>query len=214
MSDVNAPRQYSSPLREQQAANTRRAVLSAAAECFLEHGYGATTIEQVASRAGVSKPTVFTAVGNKQALLQAVRDVAIAGDDEPVPIVQRPRTIRVQDEPDRHKAIRLLARDFTNVHSRYAPINEVIRGAAAGGEENLRQLWATEEQQRLTGARHWVKVLVDKAPLRPGLDQATAVDMMWLFMASDNYTRLVHGRGWTKGKYQRWLAESIETLFA
>jgi hypothetical protein len=38
--------------------------------------------------------------------------------------------------------------------------------------------------------------------------------MMWLFMASDNYTRLVHGRGWTKGKYQRWLAESIETLFA
>jgi len=192
----------------------RRQLLGAARDVFVAQGFHQAAMDEIADRAGVSKPTVFTAVGNKQALLQAVRDVAIAGDDEPVPIVQRPRTIRVQDEPDRHKAIRLLARDFTNVHSRYAPINEVIRGAAAGGEENLRQLWATEEQQRLTGARHWVKVLADKAPLRLGLDQATAVDMMWLFMASDNYTRLVHGRGWTKGKYQRWLAESIETLFA
>ena len=73
------PRRYRSPLREEQAAASRAAVLTAARELFLDQGYGATTIEQVAARAGVSKPTVFTAVGNEQRLLIAVRDVARAG---------------------------------------------------------------------------------------------------------------------------------------
>ena len=90
MSDVNPSRRgYDSPLRRRQAHATRSAVLAAARELFLEQGYGATTVEQVAARAGVSKPTVFTAVGNKQTLLKVVRDVAMAGDDEPVTINER-----------------------------------------------------------------------------------------------------------------------------
>ena len=84
MGDVNQGRRgYTSALRERQAAATRQAVLEAARELFLSQGYGATTIDQVAARAQVSKPTVFTAVGNKQAMLAAVRDVALAGDDRP-----------------------------------------------------------------------------------------------------------------------------------
>ena len=73
MSRVNARRTYSSPLRQGQAQATRRAVLQAAHELFIAQGYGATTVEQIAQRAGVSKPTVFSAVGNKQQLLRAVR---------------------------------------------------------------------------------------------------------------------------------------------
>ncbi|HEY2298744.1 MAG TPA: TetR/AcrR family transcriptional regulator, partial [Jatrophihabitans sp.] len=63
---------YSSPLRDEQAAQTRRAVLAAARELFVTQGYGATTVDQIAAVAGVSKPTVFSAVGNKQNLLAAV----------------------------------------------------------------------------------------------------------------------------------------------
>ena len=76
-------RRYSSPLRTEQAQASRAAVLAAARELFVEQGYGGTTIDQVAARAGVSKPTVFTAVGNKATLLKVVRDVAMAGDDQP-----------------------------------------------------------------------------------------------------------------------------------
>ena len=79
MVDVKgSERAYSSPLRAQQADATRRAVLSAARELFIAQGYGATTLDQIAARAGVSKPTVFSAVGNKQTVLSAVRDVAMA----------------------------------------------------------------------------------------------------------------------------------------
>jgi len=210
--EVNARRSYSSPLRERQASVTRRAVLEAARELFIAQGYGATTIEQIAQRAGVSKPTVFSAVGNKQMVLRAVRDIAIAGDDAPVPVARRPLTDRIRAEQDQRRAVQLLAQHLTGVASRYAQVNEVLHAAADGAEEDLRELWETEEGQRLTGARFWVEVLTSKGPLRPGVHHDDAVDVMWLLMSPDNYYRLVHRRQWTTRKYQRWLAASIAQL--
>lgn len=212
MPPVNARRKYSSPLRERQVRATRRAVLDAARELFIAQGYRATTVEQIARRAGVSKPTVFSAVGNKQMLLRAVRDVAIAGDDEPVPVSRRPATERIRAEPDQRRAVESLAQHLTGVASRYAEINEVLHAAADGGEEDLRALWDTEEDQRMTGARFWVEVLAGKGPLRPDLNDADAADVMWLLMSPDQYYRLVHRRGWTGQKYQRWLAAAITDL--
>ena len=212
MPEVNARRPYSSPLRERQASVTRRAVLDAARELFIAQGYGATTVEQIAQRAGVSKPTVFSAVGSKQMVLRAVRDTAIAGDDAPVPVARRPATDRIRAEPDQRRAVQLLARHLTGVASRYAQINEVLHAAADGAEQDLRELWQTEEDQRLTGARFWIEVLTGKGPLRPGLSHGDAVDVMWLLMSPDNYYRLVHRRRWTTRKYQRWLATTITQL--
>jgi len=190
-------------------------VLEAARELFIAQGYGATTVDQIAQRAGVSKPTVFSAVGNKQMVLRAVRDLAIAGDDEPVPVARRPTADRIRAEPDPRRAVDLLAQRLTGVASRYAEINEVLHAAAGGGEHDLRELWETEEDQRLTGARAWVEVLTSKGPQRPGPSDGGAVDVMWLLMSPDNYYRLVHRRRWTKQKYQRWLAASItQLLFA
>jgi AcrR family transcriptional regulator len=126
------------PVRQVQA--TRRAVLEAARELFIAQGYGATTVEQIAQRAGVSKPTVFSAVGSKQMVLRAVRDVAIAGDDEPVPVAQRPAAERIRAEPDQRRAVELLAQHLTGVASRYAEINEVLHATADSGEDDLREL--------------------------------------------------------------------------
>ena len=134
-------------------------------------------------------------MGNKQALLRAVRDVAIAGDDDQVPITGRPAAAAIRDEPDQGRAIGLLAEHLTDVANRYAPIHQVLRGAAESGEEGLRELWDTEEQQRLVGARHWVDVLAGKGALRPDRDRDMLIDLLWLLMAPDNYSRLVHGRG-------------------
>jgi AcrR family transcriptional regulator len=209
---VNARRPYTSPLREQQATATRRAVLEAARQLFIAQGYGATTVEQIAQRAGVSKPTVFTAVGNKQMVLRAVRDTAITGDDQPVPVAQQPAADQIRAEPDQRQAVELLAQHLTGVASRYAQINEVLHAAADGGEEDLRELWEAEEGQRLTGARFWIEVLTGKGPLRPGLSHSDAIDVMWLLMSPDNYYRLVHRRRWAKQKYQRWLAATITQL--
>jgi AcrR family transcriptional regulator len=56
-------------LRAQQKADTRRRLLEAAAEVFLETGPHNTPLEAVAERAGVSKATLFFHFGNRVELL-------------------------------------------------------------------------------------------------------------------------------------------------
>jgi AcrR family transcriptional regulator len=210
MVDVKgSERSYSSPLRAQQADATRRAVLDAASELFVAQGYGATTLDQIAARAGVSKPTVFSAVGNKQTVLSAVRDIAMAGDDERLSMVERPLAEEIRQEPDPHRAVELLARLFTGVGRRYARIDEVLRGAAHSGEPGLRELWQTSEEQRLTGARIWATALAAKGSFRDDVDVHTATDLLWLHMAPDQYHRLVHVRGWSDDRFQRWLIDTL-----
>jgi AcrR family transcriptional regulator len=74
--------------------------VSAAARLFVEDGFGTTTIDGIAEAAGVSRKTVFTAVGGKVELLKLAIDWAVAGDDEPVPLAERPEIERLFRERD------------------------------------------------------------------------------------------------------------------
>lgn len=47
-------------------------ILTAALECFVESGFAATRLDEVARKAGVSKGTVYLYYDNKEALLRAV----------------------------------------------------------------------------------------------------------------------------------------------
>jgi len=152
---------------------------------------------------------VFTAVGNKQALLAAVRDVALAGDDLPVAVADRAPYQAVVAEPDPYRAIALMAAHLAELWSRYASIREVMRGAASSGEPALRDMWDASQQQRLTAARSFIAALADKGPLREGLDARTAADIMWLHMDPENYRALTVERGWSQAAYQRWLADTL-----
>ncbi|EFQ63973.1 TetR/AcrR family transcriptional regulator [Pseudomonas lactucae] len=58
-----------SGLRERQKAERRQAISQAAIELFERQGFQNTTIEQIASQAGVSPPTVFKYFGNKQEII-------------------------------------------------------------------------------------------------------------------------------------------------
>lgn len=208
MTEARPPRPYRSPLRDDAARRTRAAVLAAARELFVTQGYGATSVDAIAARAGVSKPTVFAAVGNKATLLKVVRDVAMAGDDDPVPVLQRPAYRELLAEPDPYRTVRLLARNTVALLSRYAAVDEVVRGAADADHE-LRELWASSEAQRLAAARAYVDNLLGKGPLAPGLEPGPAADLVWLLIAPTNYHRLVVGRGWTHERFEDWLATAL-----
>lgn len=209
MPEPRQPRNYSSPLRAEQAAASRRAILDAARTLFLSQGYGATTIEQVAQRAGVSKPTVFTAVGNKQTLLMTVRDVAMAGDDDPIPVARRPSLDAARSAATSTAALEAVVAHVAALQARYAGIEEVLRGAAASGDPALRALWLLAEQQRRRGAALLLELITAHGPLRPDLDADDAADVLALYMSPDNYRRLVLGSGWTHERYERWLARTL-----
>ena len=106
---MSVKRVYQSSLRQRQARSTRRAIIDAASRLFAEHGYGATSVDQIAQAADVSRATVFASLGGKPALLKAAYDVAIVGDDEPVPLPARPRSRLIQAEPDVHRFLVLYA---------------------------------------------------------------------------------------------------------
>src|SRR5438105_1841537 len=117
-------RPYASRLRDGQARATRLALLQAAGRLFAEHGYVATSIEQIAEAAGVSRATVFTSVGGKPVLLKGAYDVALVGDDEPVSMSERPDALRAKAEPDPYKFVAMYVTLLTEVHGRIARIHE------------------------------------------------------------------------------------------
>ena len=93
--------------RAEKARATRRRIIAAAADSFVAHGYGATLLDQVAAEAGVAVQTVYFHFGNKRTLLKHVLDVAAVGDDEPVPLLERPWVREIQAEPDPRRIIDL-----------------------------------------------------------------------------------------------------------
>ena len=83
-------RKYSSAKREAQARETRRTVLDAAHELFVSTGYAATTMQAIAERADVAVQTVYAVFGNKRELLRQLIESTVTGDDDPLPITDRP----------------------------------------------------------------------------------------------------------------------------
>src|SRR5438105_2521719 len=115
---VKRARPYRSPRREQQAAATRLEVVLAAKRLFEAQGYAATTMNAVASEAGVALKTVYLAFETKARLLRAVWDLALKGDDSDAPVAERPWYVEVLEEPDPQRKLRRLARASCTVKVR------------------------------------------------------------------------------------------------
>lgn len=184
-------------------------VLNAAARLFAERGYVATSIEEIAAAAGVSRATVFTAVGGKAVLLKTAFDVAIVGDDEPVSLPGRPRSKAIRQEPDPRRYLALYAGLVTEIGSRLARIYEAVRGAA-GGDPDVRAVWETHQAQRRQGAANVVRDVLGKGRLRDGLDKETAADIICVLNDPGLYHQLVLERGWTPDKFQAWLGRTMQ----
>src|SRR3954470_24421626 len=115
--------------RGSRARETRRRIIAAAAELFIADGYGATTLEQIADRAGVAVQTVYFHFGNKRTVLKQAVDIAAGGDDEPVAVLDRPWLERARAETDPEQLIALWARHGRDIFIRIAPIMRVVRDA-------------------------------------------------------------------------------------
>ena len=203
---VNPLRAYDSPRRREQARATRRGILEAAQELFVERGYVGTTMQAVAERARISPATVYSAFTNKRMLLTALVDVSIAGDDAPVPVLERPWVAELRAEPDRARRVRMLARNGRLILERRAPIDEVVRAAAAADSE-IAALWEAGKAQRLAGQRELLKIVAGPEGLR-----SRATDVLYAIGSPETYRLLVVDRGWSPDRFERWYAYAIERL--
>ncbi len=109
-------------IRARRAAATRRAIRRSAAELFLAQGYGATTMRQVAAGAGIGERTLYDSFGNKDAVFRHVVDVATAGDEDPVPVADRPEVRDALAQRDPARAVDRFASASADVLERAAPL--------------------------------------------------------------------------------------------
>ncbi len=201
-------RSYRSPLRTAQASETRRAIISSATRLFIEIGYGATSMDAIAEAAGVSRATVFTAVGGKATLLKTAYDVALVGDDEPVALPDRADSRAIRAEPDPRRYLERYAGLVAALGARVAPIYEAIRGAASA-DPDIRPVWEKIQQERRIGASHVVADTASKGPLRHGIDPEAAADVVWVLIDPGLCHLLVNRRGWSPDRFSAWLATSL-----
>ena len=205
---VNSRRQYDSSRRQEQARQTRRAVLHAAQARFLAEGYAATTISAVAADAGVSVETVYKAFRNKPGLVKAVFDVAIAGDDEPIPILQREFVRRNQAEPDPRRKLEAYGQHLAEIAPRIGPIQLVVRAAAATDTGAAGVLEALQAE-RLTGMTLFARDLAEGGHLRAGVSAEEARDALWAHNSVELWDLLVNQRGWSNDRYGRWVGTQL-----
>ena len=203
-------KRYESPLRQAQARSTRLLILDAARRLFVERGYVATSIDDIAKAAGVGRATVFASVGGKPVLLKQAYDVGLVGDDEQVSLVERPRSQSILAEPDPWRLLARYAEVVTEISGRIAGIYEAVR-QASGADVEAKALWADILRERRVGMDNLIRALVSKGPLRDGLDLRTAADLAWVLVDPWHYHMLVHQRGWTPAQYQVWLTQTLQS---
>ena len=201
-------RDYRSELRTAQARETRRSIVSAASRLLVENGYGATTIDAIADAAGVSRKTVFTAVGGKLELLKTALDWAVAGDDRPVALADRRAMQQVLEERDPTALITRWVRIAVEIDTRVARLFRAVE-VAAGIDAAARELVEQSQRQRLDGARMIIKRLAALEALTTELTRDEAIDMAWLATDPALFDRLVLVRGWSTGRFEKWLGQTL-----
>jgi AcrR family transcriptional regulator len=198
-------RRYDGTRRQAQARETRRAVLRAAHDLFVEQGYARTTVAEVAAAAGVSVETVYAGFRNKPTLLHRVWDVTIGGDDEEVPFHERPEVRAVRAEPDLARRFRLHAALYARTAHRVTPFLRALE-AAAGADESAAAMLAETHRQRLEGMTHMAREAAATGQL--AVDEETCRDVVWAMTDGALWYRLVVQRGWSDERFAEHLGDT------
>jgi AcrR family transcriptional regulator len=195
-------RPYDSSRRQEQARQNRRGILRAAHDLFVQHGYGQTTIADIARAAGVSQETIYASFKNKATLLHHVWDVTIGGDDDDVVFHERPEIQAIRNEPDLAKRFVLHARMSTTTARRMTPFVRAVR-AAAGSEPAAAAMVAEMDRQRYEGMGVMAREAARTGQLK--VDEQECRDVVWAMTDGNLWHELVVERGWTDERYAEWV---------
>ncbi len=204
--EVKGSRPYDGSGRRERARRTHDAVLERARARFLEHGYAGTTIESVAGDVGISTATIYKTYGGKPGLVRALCERALAGEGT-VPAEERSDALRTSAH-DAGALIEGWGRLLAEVSPRVSPILLLLREAAAHdpvADALHRELDGTRLARMSANARH----LVDRGHLRAGVGFRDARDVLWLYSSPDIYDLLVRRRGWSVGRYARFVTTAM-----
>jgi len=190
---------------EQERSATRGRVVEAARGLFLSRGYVATTMADVAREAGVALQSVYTAGQSKADLLHLVTDLAVAGDDQEVMLVDRPDFVAVAAESDPVRQVRMLAGLIATTLERLAPVWIAYREASAVDAKAASNLAAAHRRRRETFGTMIRMVPEDR--LRH--DYEGSADTMWAIGSIDVFLLQRTVLAWDATQHAQWLGDTL-----
>ena len=192
------------PTRRDRARQTRRKILTAAHEEFLERGYHGATIASIARRAGVANQTVYFVFHTKAELVSAVIDNAVLGPDEPTLPERSTWWTAMQAAPTARTALESFIRGAAPLLERAAPVSEIMRAAALTDDEVM-AVYRYHDDLQTTGYRQVIDLLAAKGELRDGLTVETATDVLLTLCGDALWVQLRVERRWPFDRVVDWL---------
>jgi AcrR family transcriptional regulator len=186
----------------------RAAVVEAARRLFLEHGYGATTIDAISRQADVPQATVYRLFSSKHGILKSLLDVSIVGDHENVPMADRPPVRTLLAEGDPRDQLAGFVTITAQVNARVAPLYRILV-SAAGTDPDAAELLDALTRQRQQGQRQIARSLARAGALRPGVRERDAADIIHALLSPELYGLLVIDRSWKAERYEPWLVQTL-----
>jgi TetR/AcrR family transcriptional regulator of autoinduction and epiphytic fitness len=208
-SRVAVNRRYVSPRRQEQARQTRRAILDAAAKLFVDPGYAATPLTAVAAEAGVAVQTLYAVFGNKRQLLSDLVDVTLVGDDERIAMAERSFVADIRALTGLRAKLTRYARHLTETHARQADVMLALAGAATA-DADAATIWRKNIEDRRRGMAMFAADLAVTGEVR--VSQERAADVLWLAQDIRNYDWLVRERGWPVERFERWFVDGVAAV--
>lgn len=197
---------YHSPLRARQAAATKRSIVDAALQLFGERGWAATTLPAIASEAGVSVDTIYSVFGTKSSLLMDVVHLAIVGDDDDVPMAERP-DFALLGKGRRHERIRAGVRYTLRVYDRSVPILRALREAAAS-DQVARERFERYDDDRRTLIAAGTTLMLGSEPTEE------QVDAVWALVSPEVRSYLLEDRGWSPDAVEDWFVDMLKVALS
>ena len=206
MDGVNPPAQGSlvKVTRRERAKATRRRIAEAALARFSEHGYGATTMDAVAQDAGVAVQTVYFTFHTKAELLIAALTIAGGGPGAPEDVLARDWISAVIAAPTGPRRLALIVEHGNEIYRRVGPLLPAVQ-AAASVDPDVAIAWRGLVDRRRSGMRHVVdEVFVRRGELRPGLEPALALDLLFGLHRAEVFVAFTVECGWTVERFKAW----------
>lgn len=200
---------YVSPLREAQAAQTRRRVLEVAASVFSASGYTGTSLAQIAREASVSVETVKQH-GPKAALLLAAFGFAFGGTEEDAPLHQRPSLESIRALPDEQFVLGWL-RFVAAANARVARLWPRLLEAALVDDEAGRRL-RDLQRNRALDMDSVIALLRERGMCISSRGDDELAAALSFLISPESYDQLVLESGWTPEAYLDWLESAVERM--
>jgi AcrR family transcriptional regulator len=201
-------RRYDATRRAERALETRQRILDTAKELFTARGVEQVTIAEIASRAGVSAPTLYALFQSKTGILKAVVERSFF-NPRYAEIARQAETTR-----DPEGILRITASISRVILDTERDEIGLMRGVSVLSPD-LKTIEAELEAVRFTIQEPRAQLLVKLVPAARRLGLARVRDILWMYTGRDVYRMLVLERGWSSDQYESWLAETlIRTLLA